>query len=245
TADAANQDTIAGLAFDQALQPIDQSVGGVSISAPPSFLQTLMFPLSFGLGAPTGSIAQALADTIRVDSGNLTVDAGTASVQDDRLVLAPTADASALGATAALDGSSGIDGQGTNSATDSLGTAQLGGGNTAGSSLGTLQIGSLYAAPTLDFGLAPLGTSVALGGSSGVAGSGNQATGSIGTAQVGGGNSADGSAATAQSRSVDLGPSASLTAGGQTVGLGGGTNVGGAGNGAGNSATGSTGTAQV
>src|SRR5207302_8018633 len=69
----ANGGTTLGLAFDQSLQPSDSSLGnsaGLPVSpAAADFLQTLMFPLSFGLGsgAPSGSLAQAMADLIELD----------------------------------------------------------------------------------------------------------------------------------------------------------------------------------
>ncbi len=84
---------------------------------------------------------------------------------------------------------------------------------------------------------------VALGGASGVAGSGNDANGSLGTAQIGGGNGASGSGGTAQSSGITLGQTATATgtpAGGVSTGSP--THVG---QGNGNTATSSLGTAQV
>jgi hypothetical protein len=142
--------------------------------------------------------------------------------------------------SASAGGSNGIGGGG-NTATDSIGVIQVGGGNSSDGSAGVVQAGSIAAAPTADATVVPIDASVAVGGSSGIGGSGNTATDSIGVAQLGGGNTSSSSIGTAQSRSVDVRPTAS--AGDSTLAPA--VNVGGSGNGPGNSATDSIGAVQI
>jgi hypothetical protein len=76
-------------------------------------------------------------------------------------------------------------------------------------SLGTVQAGGVTVAPTLVL-WTPVGT-LGLGGQTlGIAGGGNEATGSIGTAQVGGGNDASGSLGSVQVSGVTVGPRLTL-----------------------------------
>jgi hypothetical protein len=76
-------------------------------------------------------------------------------------------------------------------------------------SFGTVQAGGVTVAPTLVL-WTPLGT-LGLGGRTlGIAGGGNQATDSIGTAQVGGGNDASGSLGSVQVGGISVGPRLTL-----------------------------------
>jgi hypothetical protein len=149
-------------------------------------------------------------------------------------------DSAALESSATVGGGSGVDGIGTNTAGNSLGTLQAGGGNIADGSAGTAQVGGLRLAPS-GKAVTPYGT-LSLGGSSGIVGGSNSATGSLGTVQVGGGNNADGSAGTAQVGDTAVAPTLSATgtpAG--DVSVGGSSGIAGSGN----DATGSLGTAQI
>jgi hypothetical protein len=175
------------------------------------------------------------------NGGNTAPDSlGTAQIGSVTLAPVVGLDSTAFGTGAAVGGSSGVDGAGTNLADPSLGTVQAGGGNTASDSAGTAQIGGLTVGPT---GLlrTPFGA-VALGGASGIAGGSNSASRSLGTLQIGGGNSSNGSAGTAQVGSASIGPTASSSgtpAGDASVGGSSGVS------GNGNDANGSLGTAQV
>jgi hypothetical protein len=163
-------------------------------------------------------------------------------VQIGSIAIAPVfaVDSAALGSSATVGGASGVDGIGTNTAGDSLGTLQAGGGNIADGSAGTAQVGGLRIAPS-GSAVTPYGA-LSLGGSSGIAGGSNSATGSLGTVQVGGGNNADGSAGTAQVGDTAVAPTLSLTGtpAGDVI-VGGSSGIAGSGN----DATGSLGTAQI
>src|SRR5438132_1218499 len=80
------------------------------------------------------------------------------------------------------------------------GTVQAGGGNRVRRSVGSVQAGPTAAAPSLSVRVGR--TRVQVDTTARLAGGGNDASRSIGTAQAGGGNSADRSAATVQSGPV-------------------------------------------
>jgi hypothetical protein len=190
-------------------------------------------------GAGTNAATDSLG-TAQAGGGNTAEDsAGTLQVAGVQAAPALAAD-SPLG-SARLDGSSGI-ADGSNSAVGSLGTAQVGGGNAADGSTGTVQAGAVTVGPALAVSDTPAGDA-SVGGSSGVSGSGNDATGSVGTAQVGGGNNADRSQGTTQAGPVSVGQTVDYEdtpAGGGEVGSP--MQIG---SGSGNSARTSTGTVQV
>jgi hypothetical protein len=163
-----------------------------------------------GLNSVSGSTGAAQA------GGGNGADGSTGTAQIGGFTVAPTLAASTPLGNADLGGASGVDG-GQNSATGSAGVVQIGGGNTVDDSTGAAQAGGVTVGPTLALTGTPAGDA-SLGGSSGVAGGGNDASGSTGTLQVGGGNSADGSTGTAQTGPVDVGP----TVGSDGTGLGGG-----------------------
>lgn len=190
---------------------------------------------SSGVDGTGSNLADRSLGTAQAGGGN-TAGTSAGTLQVGGLFLAPAGSLATPYGTAGLGGSSGIAG-GSNTAAGSLGTVQIGGGNTSNGSAGTVQAGSVTVGPTAQTGGTPAGDA-ALGGSSGVAGSGNAANGSLGTAQIGGGNGAAGSGGTAQSSGITFGQH--VTAAG--VSAGGPTNVG---RGSGNSASSSLGTAQV
>jgi hypothetical protein len=200
---------------------------------------------AFGSGATVGgsntvdgagtNLADTSLGTAQAGGGNTASDsAGTAQIGGLRL--APAAGLTTPYGVGALGGSSGIAG-GSNSAAGSLGTVQIGGGNTSNGSAGTAQLGSISVGPTVQSTGTPAGPA-SVGGTSGIAGSGNDANGSVGTGQVGGGNGSSGSGGTLQSSGVTIGQTANVG----DVSTGEPTMVG---SGSGNSATGSLGTAQI
>ncbi|HWB22445.1 MAG TPA: hypothetical protein VG652_06115 [Gaiellaceae bacterium] len=154
-----------------------------------------------------------------------------------------------------LGGSSGVDGGSPNSASDSIGTVQIGSGNETDPSLGTVQVGSLHLGPTANLS-SPNGNT-GIGGSTGIAGGNNTANNSNGTVQIGG-NTTNGSTGSLQVAPVsenEQGSFGNTPAGGGTVSapeqIGSGTvpntathSVGSVQVGAGNTSTGSIGTLQ-
>jgi hypothetical protein len=121
-------------------------------------------------------------------SGANTAPAGSATVAGNQVnAAAPTS----------------IGGSGSNSASNSIGTAQVGGGNSSNGSIGAAQVGGSRSSPAVGASIAGLAASAAL--TAALAGSGNNATDSIGTVQLGGGNASDGSLVVAQSGAVTLG----------------------------------------
>jgi hypothetical protein len=196
-------------------------------------LYTALQPIAaFGLGGWIGT---------GPNDGNSTPGSfGVAQIGSIAIAPIFAVDSAALGSSATVGGASGVDGIGTNTAGDSLGTLQAGGGNIADGSAGTAQVGGLRLAPS-SRAATPYGA-LALGGSSGIAGGSNSAAGSLGTVQVGGGNNADGSAGTAQVGDTSVAPTLSATgtpAG--DVSTGGSSSIAGSGN----DATGSLGTVQI
>jgi hypothetical protein len=220
-------------------------VGSVT-AAPTASLGSSTFATSVGFGGASGidgtgaNLADASLGTAQVGGPN-TADGSTGTVQVGGVTVAPALRVSTPLGNLVLGGASGIEG-GANRATDSLGTAQIGGGNTSNGSAGSLQAGAVSIAPTLALTGTPFGD-VTLGGSTGIAGSGNTAGDSIGTVQVGGGNGADASNGTGQVGPVAT--SAAVMYGNTPAGsgtVGGPTQIG---TDAGNTANGSSGTLQV
>jgi hypothetical protein len=203
-----------------------------NVGVRPDFYAALQPIAAFGLGGWIGT---------GPNDGNSTPGSfGVAQIGSIAVAPVFAVDSAALESSATVDGGSGVDGIGTNTAGNSLGTLQAGGGNIADGSAGTAQVGGLRLAPAGSV-VTPYGI-VSLGGSSGIAGGSNSATGSLGTVQVGGGNNADGSAGTAQVGDTAVAPMLSAT--GTPVGdvsVGGSSGIAGSGN----DATGSLGTAQI
>ena len=136
----------------------------------------------------TVGLAQNQGDTATNSFG--TVQGGALTASPEFAFMSPSRELALM-----LGGSSGVDGGSPNSASDSIGTVQIGSGNEADPSLGTVQVGSLHVGPTAN--LASPDGNTGLGGSTGIAGGNNSANNSDGTVQIGG-NSANGSAGTLQ-----------------------------------------------
>ena len=152
-----------------------------------------------GVNSAGGSVGTAQA------GGGNTTDSSLGTVQVGGAKVAPALAASTPFGNADLGGASGVDG-GANQAGDSVGTAQIGGGNSATGSTGAAQVSGVGVGPTLAVSETPAGDA-SVGGSSGIAGGGNDASDSAGTVQVGGGNSADSSTGTAQGGPANVGQS--------------------------------------
>ena len=166
---------------------------------------TLHAGLTAGI-AGNGNNANDSIGTVQLGGGNnaenslLSVQSGAAAVAAE---IAATLPFGQTTATVPLT----IGDTGSNSATDSIGTAQIGGGNTASDSVLTIQSAPITAGPALD-STTPVGpvsgsAPVSIGSGSG----GNTATDSIGTVQLGGGNNSSGSAGTVQVGSTSTSPS--------------------------------------
>jgi len=151
-----------------------------------------------GVNSSDGSIGTAQA------GGGNSADRSVGTAQVGGVALAPTVAASTPSGNAELGGGSGIDG-GANDATDSAGSVQIGGGNRASGSTGSAQASGITVGPSLALTETPAGD-VTVGGSSGIAGGGNDANDSAGTVQIGGGNVADTSSGAVQGGAVNAGP---------------------------------------
>ena len=193
---------------DQSVEPVQ----GLALALRSLWLQAKGFGVSPGFILSLDPVARVVLDgsvrtgpTAGDESGSLL------AVQAGPVTVAPSADvqSSSLNTSVRLGGSSGIEGNGANHASDSVGVVQLGGPNTTSGSTGVVQTGGLVLGPTVGTAT-PLGT-LAVGGSSGAAGGANGAADSLGAAQIGGGNGARGVTGAVQSTGVSLGPTASAT----------------------------------
>jgi hypothetical protein len=140
-------------------------------------------------------VAAAVAAPTALADNNATGSIGT--VQVGSTSVDPAAGAAVGQASAAVSAPTTIGGSGSNNASNSIGTAQVGGGNNASNSAGTAQVSAVRSTPRASASVAGRSANasapVRIGG-----GGANNASNSIGTAQVGGGNSAGGSIGTVQ-----------------------------------------------
>jgi hypothetical protein len=183
---------LGSVAFDPALTVLSPALGSEVAIAGESGVD------GGGVNSTDGSTGTAQA------GGGNTADRSVGTAQVGGVELAPTVAASTPYGNADVAGGSGIDG-GANDASGSVGSVQIGGGNRASGSTGSAQASGITVGPTIALTETPAGD-VALGGSSGIAGGGNDASDSAGTVQVGGGNATDASSGTAQGGAVNVGP---------------------------------------
>jgi hypothetical protein len=188
---------VGSVAFDPALTLLSPALGSEVAIAGGSGVD------GTGINSANGSIGTAQA------GGGNSADRSVGTAQVGGVALAPTVAASTPYGNADLGGASGIDG-GANDATDSAGSVQIGGGNRAAGSTGSAQASGITVGPTVALTQTPAGD-VAVGGSSGIAGGGNNASDSAGTVQIGGGNATDSSSGTAQGGPVNVGPTLNST----------------------------------
>jgi hypothetical protein len=176
--------------------------------------------------------ALGIARTAAADLGN-TATNSIGTVQVGQVSVDPSVSASAPAAQAGAAAPTTVGGSGGNSASDSVGTVQVGGGNSASGSAGTVQTGPVATSPSVSVSVAESRAAVTapaeVGGSGPntssnsvgavQSGGGNSASNSIGATQVGGASAApaiDVSLAHATGAAVDV-PTASGGSGGNTA----------------------------
>ena len=217
---------------------IDLSMLGASPGPATVFILDIVHALVPGVSDEVG--LQRLIDLgvlqVGGNSDDVRIDLGALGIKVVSLVRDPEVTVTLFGTTLTAGGLFGGPNTGVPTVTDSLGTVQAGGGNAAIDSVGVAQIGSLVAAPKARLQSNELGTSLALGGSSGVPSGNNSVDSSAGVVQVGGASAAPTlSAGVLGIGSASLGGSSGIVGGNNTatdsIGvaqIGGGNNANGA-----------------